>query len=1243
MRTRFTIIAICIYFPFTIFSQSDLSIVWDLLLNNKRKEAKILFDKKLKDKKLSDIDVFTTDLILQYENGRLFFDKNEVKSFIQFEKSPIYIFPLKYHPLFNVFGESLYSTSALETVDIISSDPKFKNDEIFKISKRSANQYRRLNTDTIDSKINSINNWQVCGVFEDLNNSGIYTTYEPEKYSKSDKLFDARSNGKVGWYTVPNRNKEKGYYYFNNETSLSQGIVYAQIFIESPTDKLVNLNFGYQNSLKLFLNDSEIYLDDEAQPNFPNSNILRLQLKKGYNRLLLKYTVKHGLDNYFYCNFTNVDDTKVDGLVYHDSHKDYEKTKVEVSKIDPEYYRFFKTTPKNSSNFLLHQYLLAISYQQNGKMRELWKQISYFDTIYPNSSMIAMLKKDYFNSTDQDERVEELQKKMETEDSFYFANFIQDFQSIDFYLDLTKEEIEKKAKRSLKVDSIYPPLYKLLASIEENDKSSITKNAEDLLRRADFGHSTILSIAEFYKTIDNQEDKYLGILYDLYSKYENSSALHQIIEELEDAKLYDSIKHIHYSQMRKMPYDNYTIQNLIDFLIDKNAYQEALSLTDSISANFPYSLSAMETKGDIYKQLKKKDSAIFWYRKAMLSNPNDYSLHEKYHDFIGYKSELEKLRTQDIYQFISASRGKNTQSNKGVRILLDEYIENVFDSYITESKSFMIYEITGKEGIEKLKEINANGGHDYVRSEIIKPSGKIIPIENNGYTFVSTNLDIGDVILLDFKNYTNNTGRFYKDFNKWNYFKSEYPCNISRFGILYPDSVKFNFHEINGTSKMSLTKFNNKNFQKWEATNLDELDNPEVLCPSYFDRVHCIALSTIKNWGEIATWYYDLVRNNTKLEDEALDAYNSIFPNGADKYDEKTRAHKIYYYICDNLNYSYVNFRQSGFTPQKPSKTVRTRLGDCKDLSTLFVAMARKAGLDASTVLTLTSRNGTEYLKLPEIAFDHMIVKIKLNGKDNFLEMTDKDAGFLTYNLNIENALALVIYPDKEANEKSQLIRVKQNFENESVQVKYNYKINPKSTTLSLNITTTGNSGYYKKLFYSGLSEDLIKKTIEEAFSTAYNKPLKLIGYKKEHFDSINNKSVITINFETSEKPKSIGGMKLLETPIIYKPYSMALVSTEERKHNLVYSQFEVFSKYQSDVNIEIAPEEKFLELPKDSEHSFKEHSFKIKYTLEKPNQLNIKLEHNTSLQTITVAEYAEFKKYIENVLEKQANLISYK
>src|SRR5690606_19924230 len=113
-----------------------------------------------------------------------------------------------------------------------------------------------------------------------------------------------------------------------------------------------------------------------------------------------------------------------------------------------------------------------------------------------------------------------------------------------------------------------------------------------------------------------------------------------------------------------------------------------------------------------------------------------------------------------------------------------------------------------------------------------------------------------------------------------------------------------------------------------------------------------------------------------------------------------------------------LDFRQSGYVPQKPSKTITTKLGDCKDLSALFVTLANHAGLNSELVLVLTNDNGRKINPLPNIGFNHCIVKVDFNGKEHFMELTDNYAPFNTMPTSLYQANALVVSFDRQKNTK---------------------------------------------------------------------------------------------------------------------------------------------------------------------------------------------------------------------------------
>src|SRR5690606_9709127 len=183
---------------------------------------------------------------------------------------------------------------------------------------------RKSEGNNFSKKVNTITDWQFCGVFENLNDSGLETAFEPETYAKNDKLFDAASNGKVGWYNPVDKQDSEGYHFFYNEQEYGAGVMYVQTFIESTVDQRVYLNLGASYSVKLFLNDAELYRNNLMS--FSESNAYRraLNIKRGTNLLLLKaFTVKH--NDYFLMAGTDEIYHRIDGLAFHHQCKSYEK------------------------------------------------------------------------------------------------------------------------------------------------------------------------------------------------------------------------------------------------------------------------------------------------------------------------------------------------------------------------------------------------------------------------------------------------------------------------------------------------------------------------------------------------------------------------------------------------------------------------------------------------------------------------------------------------------------------------------------------------------------------------------------------------------------------------------------------------------------------------------------------------------------------------------------------------------
>ena len=93
--------------------------------------------------------------------------------------------------------------------------------------------------------------------------------------------------------------------------------------------------------------------------------------------------------------------------------------------------------------------------------------------------------------------------------------------------------------------------------------------------------------------------------------------------------------------------------------------------------------------------------------------------------------------------------------------------------------------------------------------------------------------------------------------------------------------------------------------------------------------------------------------------------------------------------VQDEVSYLLNGMAGGNYLPQSPSETWAKRYGDCKAKSLLLLAMLRAMEIEAEAVL-VDSRNGDAVAISQPIpgAFDHMIVRATIDGKDYWLDGT---------------------------------------------------------------------------------------------------------------------------------------------------------------------------------------------------------------------------------------------------------------
>ncbi|MHA6721396.1 DUF3857 domain-containing protein [Sphingomonas sp. RS2018] len=101
------------------------------------------------------------------------------------------------------------------------------------------------------------------------------------------------------------------------------------------------------------------------------------------------------------------------------------------------------------------------------------------------------------------------------------------------------------------------------------------------------------------------------------------------------------------------------------------------------------------------------------------------------------------------------------------------------------------------------------------------------------------------------------------------------------------------------------------------------------------------------------------------------------------------RAAKALQLVQDEVRYLLMGMNGGNYLPQSPAQTWSLRYGDCKAKSLMLLAMLRSLGIESEAVLASAQGMDLVSRRLPMPgAFDHVIVRALIDGKDYWLDGT---------------------------------------------------------------------------------------------------------------------------------------------------------------------------------------------------------------------------------------------------------------
>ena len=205
----------------------------------------------------------------------------------------------------------------------------------------------------------------------------------------------------------------------------------------------------------------------------------------------------------------------------------------------------------------------------------------------------------------------------------------------------------------------------------------------------------------------------------------------------------------------------------------------------------------------------------------------------------------------------------------------------------------------------------------------------------------------------------------------------------TEFSMSAPSDFKLNV-DTRGFEGGKIYTREGRIFWKWT------FKNPTPRKPEPYELVETdfgpyIAVSSFENWATLSKAYLARADSEGTVSDDVQRLAEEITKGVKDKREEVRAIHE---WVAKNIRYVGVFLGLGGYIPRTTAQILETKYGDCKDHTTISVALLRARGIEASTALIQTM-NAFQLPKVPVMGvFNHAITYVP--AFDLYLDATNK-------------------------------------------------------------------------------------------------------------------------------------------------------------------------------------------------------------------------------------------------------------
>jgi len=367
------------------------------------------------------------------------------------------------------------------------------------------------------------------------------------------------------------------------------------------------------------------------------------------------------------------------------------------------------------------------------------------------------------------------------------------------------------------------------------------------------------------------------------------------------------------------------------------------------------------------------------------------------------------------------------------------------------------------------------------------------------------------------------------------HFQSYIPVRFAEYSVTFPKGVKIGYL-LTGlhTEKIKMTQEEGRKdiTYTWTVQDMPRVmryeDAPDmghslphivIYVKEYEDPRSGENKKILSSVSDLYHYNYRFIRDvDTRANAEMATIVDSLTKGLSDP---KVKAMHIYKWVQDHMRYVAYEDSLGGYIPRASSVVCARRFGDCKDMSSVLVAMCRKAGLNGYFAWIGTRSIPYKYEELPSpIDDNHMICLLKLDNKWLVMDGTARNMPFGMPPSAIQGKEALVAIDSNHYEVVPIPVAVA---ENNSVVDSSHINIHGDDLEGSIATHFAGYQAFHyaaMMLYSSGSDKEKMLKRINSRGSDNYSE-------KAAAFEAANNPQQdcsITTNFKLPGYVKSVGG-----------------------------------------------------------------------------------------------------------------------